>query len=177
MRGMDDSRTISRPVARRRPLITAGIVLGIGLGGFVDGILLHQVLQWHHMLTSAGFPADSVANLRIDSLADGLFHAFAWVFTVAGVYLLWCAVGRAEVPRSTPTLWGAIAIGWGMFNLVEGIVDHQVLGIHHVNETAPREHWIWWDLGFLGLGLVLVIIGCVQVRAGRADRPAGVTPP
>ncbi len=29
-----------------------GIVLGVGLGGFVDGILLHQLLQWHHMLTS-----------------------------------------------------------------------------------------------------------------------------
>jgi hypothetical protein len=25
--------------------------MGVGLGGFVDGILLHQILQWHHMLT------------------------------------------------------------------------------------------------------------------------------
>jgi uncharacterized membrane protein len=26
----------------RRPLISAGTLLGIGLGGFVDGIVLHQ---------------------------------------------------------------------------------------------------------------------------------------
>lgn len=28
-----------------------GFLLGIGFGGFVDGIVLHQLLQWHHMLT------------------------------------------------------------------------------------------------------------------------------
>lgn len=29
-----------------------GVLLGLGLGGFVDGILLHQILQRHHMLSS-----------------------------------------------------------------------------------------------------------------------------
>ncbi|ELB87945.1 hypothetical protein Rwratislav_37287 [Rhodococcus wratislaviensis IFP 2016] len=50
-----------------------GIILGIGLGGFVDGILLHQLLQWHHMLTSTDtdnvgidtYPADTVHGLEI----------------------------------------------------------------------------------------------------------------
>src|SRR4051794_35429080 len=37
-----------RPARLRLP----GTILGVGLGGFVDGILLHQILQWHHMLTS-----------------------------------------------------------------------------------------------------------------------------
>jgi uncharacterized membrane protein len=45
--------------------IAAGLLFGLGLGGFFDGILLHQVLQWHHMLTSAGYPADSVQNLGV----------------------------------------------------------------------------------------------------------------
>jgi uncharacterized membrane protein len=44
----------------------AGIFLGLGLGGFFDGIILHQVLQWHHMLTSAGFPANNLANLEFN---------------------------------------------------------------------------------------------------------------
>ena len=35
-----------------RPLISAGTLLGIGLGGFVDGIVLHQMLQVHNMLSA-----------------------------------------------------------------------------------------------------------------------------
>ena len=41
----------------------AGIFFGLGLGGFFDGIVLHQLLQWHHMITSAGYPADTLENL------------------------------------------------------------------------------------------------------------------
>lgn len=39
--------------------LAGGLLLGLGLGGFFDGIILHQVLQWHHMLTSAGFPPNT----------------------------------------------------------------------------------------------------------------------
>jgi uncharacterized membrane protein len=67
-----------------------GILLGIGLGGFVDGIVLHQLLQWHHMLTSEGsFPATTVAGLETNTLWDGIFHAAAWVAVVAGLWILW----------------------------------------------------------------------------------------
>ncbi|MCK1539441.1 DUF2243 domain-containing protein, partial [Bradyrhizobium sp. 176] len=31
--------------------ISAGVLLGLGLGGFFDGIVFHQLLQWHHMLS------------------------------------------------------------------------------------------------------------------------------
>jgi uncharacterized membrane protein len=50
-------------------------LFGLGLGGFFDGIVLHQVLQWHHMLTDAGYPATSIENLQINTLWDGFFHA------------------------------------------------------------------------------------------------------
>jgi uncharacterized membrane protein len=155
--------------SRRTPLIAAGVLLGLGLGGFADGIVLHQVLQWHHMLTSAGVPPDSVENLRLNTLWDGLFHASTWIFTVLGLFLLWRALGRSDVPWSTSTLLGTLLLGWGTFNLVEGVVDHQMLAIHHVNETVPQAQWIWWDLGFLVFGLVLVAAGSFFVRAGRAD--------
>ena len=59
---------------RRRPSdsITApGLLLGVGFGGLFDGIALHQILQWHHMLTSTDtdnvgieyYPADTVHGL------------------------------------------------------------------------------------------------------------------
>src|SRR5215204_3867153 len=63
--------------------VSAGILFGLGLGGFFDGIVLHQILQWHHMLTSAGYPADSVENLKINTFWDGLFHGAGALHPVA----------------------------------------------------------------------------------------------
>ena len=52
--------------------VSADMLLGLGLGGFFDGIVLHQLLQWHHMLTSPGYPPDNVRNLEINTLWDGI---------------------------------------------------------------------------------------------------------
>ena len=62
---------------------------------------------------------------------------------------------------------GHDADGFGIFNLVEGIVDHHVLGIHHFNEIVPRDQWIWWDLGFLIWGAVMLAGGWLLLRRGR----------
>ena len=79
-----------------------------------------------------------------------------------------------DVLWSTSTLAGALLLGWGTFNLVEGVIDHHILRIHHVSETVPQAQWIWWDLGFLASGLLLVAAGSFLLRAGRADEaPAG----
>jgi uncharacterized membrane protein len=59
--------------------LAPGVWLGIGLGGIVDGIVLHQILQWRHMVTSAGYPPDSLPNLVVNTLFDGLFHATTWM--------------------------------------------------------------------------------------------------
>jgi hypothetical protein len=40
---------VERSRDERGRLTTPGILLGLGLGGFVDGIVLHQILQWHHI--------------------------------------------------------------------------------------------------------------------------------
>jgi uncharacterized membrane protein len=65
-------------------------MLGVGLGGLFDGIVLHQILQWHHMLTSQGdFPATTVRGLEVNTLWDGLFHATTYVFVAIGVFMLW----------------------------------------------------------------------------------------
>jgi len=152
---------------RLGPLVVAGIALGIGLGGFVDGILLHQVLQWHHMLTAhEEYAATTVHNLEVNTLWDGLFHTGTWVFTVLGVGYLWRA-GRMEGVRwSGIAFVGALAGGWGLFNLVEGIVDHHILGIHHVRDDLGGP--LAWDLGFLVFGALLVLGGAMLIRAAAA---------
>jgi uncharacterized membrane protein len=151
---------------------SAGILFGLGIGGFFDGIMLHQVLQWHHMLTSAGYPPDTVHNLKVDTLWDGLFHMTTYVFVVGGLVVLWRHAERVHVRWSPKLLAGTLLMGFGIFNLVEGIVDHQVLGIHHVNETVPREQWIYWDLGFLAWGALMLLGGWYLKRSGRRETPS-----
>jgi uncharacterized membrane protein len=150
-------------VATRILPLAPGVLLGIGLGGFVDGIVLHQMLQWHHMLTSAGYPPDSVRNLTINTLFDGVFHALTWIATAVGLFLLHRAA-KAGFAWSGYRLLGGMAIGWGAFNLIEGVVNHHVLGLHHVKENAANP--LWWDLAFLTLGAVLVVVGVTLSRRG-----------
>jgi uncharacterized membrane protein len=149
--------------------VPAGILFGLGLGGFFDGIVLHQLLQWHHLVTSAGYPPDSVENLKINTFWDGLFHALTYVFVAAGLAVLWRAARRTHLRWSSKLLLGTLLMGFGLFNLVEGTINHQVLGLHHVNETAPREQWIYWDLGFLAWGAAMLIGGWLLLRAGRRE--------
>src|ERR1044071_2641041 len=99
----------------RGAILSSGLLLGTGLGGFVDGIVLHQILQWHNMLSSVRPPADLVA-MKYNMFWDGLFHAFTWVMVSLGVARLWLAARRADVPWSTRTFVGSLIGGWGLFN-------------------------------------------------------------
>lgn len=145
----------------RRPLITAGTLLGIGMGGFLDGILFHQLLQLHNML-SAKFPVREVdirtlaINLEINMFWDGLFHVFTWVVTAIGIAMLWHTVRQQSVLLSTRTFVGSLSLGWGLFNLVEGVINHHILHLHHVTESTGH---LLWDLIFLGSGVVLMLLG------------------
>jgi uncharacterized membrane protein len=152
--------------------ISAGVLFGLGLGGFFDGIVLHQLLQWHHMVTSAGYPPDSVENLRVNVFWDGVFHAATYLFTALGLAVLWRYARRCHIRWSGKLLPGALLIGFGLFNLVEGTVNHHLLRLHHVNETVPREQWIYWDIGFLVWGAAMLIGGWLLLRAGRRDTAA-----
>jgi uncharacterized membrane protein len=154
-----------------------GIILGVGLGGFVDGILLHQLLQWHHLLSSTDtdrigvpyYPVDTVSGLEMNTLWDGLFHTVTWLAILTGLALLYSRVTRSRGRLWTSrALWGWMLVGWGSFNLVEGVVDHHVLGIHHVR-GGPGQ--LWWDLGFLVLGGVLVAVGWLLQRGSRVLDP------
>ncbi|GEN06808.1 Uncharacterized membrane protein [Myxococcus fulvus] len=150
-------------VGNRRPLLAAALLLGVGMGGFVDGILLHQILQWHNMLASQ-VPVMDLVSSKVNMFWDGLFHAFTWLTTATGLALLWRAGTRADVPWSGRVLLGGALMGWGLFNVVEGLIDHQFLGLHHVK---PGPHQLAWDLGFLAFGVVLLLVGGAWVRAGR----------
>ncbi|KST64911.1 DUF2243 domain-containing protein [Mastigocoleus testarum] len=156
----------TRPL-NRRPLIIAGILLGIGQGGFFDGIVFHQILQWHHMFTNIE-TSQTVNGFELNTIGDGFFHAFDWLMTIAGIVTLWLAVKRDDVPKSTPIFIGSFTIGAGLFNLVEGIINHHILQIHHVR---PGAHQLAWDLSFLGIGLLAIAIGWVILLRTKVSAP------
>ncbi|MFY1687799.1 DUF2243 domain-containing protein [Plantactinospora sp. WMMB782] len=168
-----DARPETGPASLRLP----GVVLGVGLGGFVDGILLHQILQWHHMLSSTDtdnvgvryYDPKTVPGLEMNTVWDGLFHAVCWLAVLVGLAILYSRVTRHRRRVWTSrVLWGWILVGWGLFNLVEGILDHHILGVHHVYAGA---HQLWWDIAFLVLGALLVAAGWLLQRGGRSFDP------
>jgi uncharacterized membrane protein len=164
----------------RRPLIAAGLVLGVGMGGFVDGILFHQILQWHNMVSAKYPTAGSVPltdqdvltlrrNVEVNMFWDGMFHAFTWAMNAVGLYMLFEAARRPEVPWSRRTLVGSMLLGFGLFNLLEGVVDHHVLHLHHVREDLGVSVW---DYGFLASGVVLMLAGWGLISTAKEDAPA-----
>ena len=141
-----------------------GVVLGLGLGGFADGIALHQIAQWHNM-GSAVVPPISMAAMRQNMAWDGWFHAATLALTVAGVYLL-LRDARAGRPLPAATAFtGQLLLGWGIFNLVEGVIDHHLLGIHHVRDMpqhVPLYDWLFLAIG--GVGLLALGWGLARPR-------------
>jgi uncharacterized membrane protein len=150
--------------------VIAAVLLGIGLGGFIDGIVLHQVLQWHH-LVSTPIPPDTVPNLEHNTFWDGVFHLGTWAVTVAGVFVLASSDGARSDPGGARRVVGGMLAGWGGFNLVEGLVDHHILGLHHVR---PGPDQLVYDLGFLLIGAVLLAAGVTLVRSATSRGRAAV---
>jgi uncharacterized membrane protein len=152
----------------------AGFLLGAGLGGFFDGIVFHQILQWHHLLSSV-VPPTSIDTMQLNTLADGLFHAAVWIATLAGVFVL-ASSADVRVAGRFRALVGGLLLGWGVFNVVEGVVDHLLLGIHHVR---PGPDQLLYDLAFLVWGGAMIVVGLAVVRAAprtadaRAAAPRG----
>jgi uncharacterized membrane protein len=156
------------------PPRTSGLLFGLGLGGFVDGIVLHQILQWHHMVSATDdAPMTTVAGLELNTVADGFFHLATWLLVVAASITMLAAWRQDRIAPNYPFHLGLVLAGWGVFNVVEGLIDHQLLGVHHVRDDlgAPLS----WDLGFLAFGVLLVVGGWALHRRGvavLARRPA-----
>ena len=145
------------------PARAPAFLFGMGIGGFVDGIVLHQLLQWHHMLshTESG-DTKTVAGLELNTLADGLFHSVMWVLVVAAAALTVRARRQGRLSGRWSFHTGLVLCGWGIFNIVEGLVNHQLLQIHHVRDDLGGP--LAWDLGFLAVSVVLAVAGWLLFR-------------
>ena len=101
---------------------------------------------------------------------DGIFHSTTYLFVTTGLFLLWRASQRPHFYWSAKLLIGTMLMGFGAFNVVEGLVDHHLLGIHHVNELVDARYRIYWDIGFILWGAAML----ANDRC-RGARGAGLT--
>ncbi|MFZ3417607.1 DUF2243 domain-containing protein [Arthrobacter sp. 3Tela_A] len=146
---MSSSGTAAPRPHRRNVL--SGVLVGIGTAAFIDEVLFHQLLQWHH------FYDQSTASVGLFS--DGLFHAFGWFAIVAGLFLFADLRRRAIL---IPARWGgAVLLGAGAFQLYDGTVQHKLLNLHQIRyevELLPYDlAWNAAALLMLGAGIFLLL--------------------
>lgn len=143
-------------------------VLGFALGGFFDGILLHQILQWHHLLSLV----PGAGSLRMQVVWDGYFHALMYAVAALALWGLW---RTRDVPqgRSGTGLVGAALVGFGAWHAVDAVASHWLLGIHRIRIDSAQP--LAWDLLWLaGFGIVPALVGWLILRraSGRKGAPA-----
>jgi uncharacterized membrane protein len=152
---------------QRRAGVLPALLLGTGLGGFVDGIVLHQILQWHHMVShTPGNAPNSLSGLQVNTRADGYFHSAAWLCVAAGTLWMFADRHGGKPGMSPRSLVGLMLVGWGAFNIAEGVIDHHILGLHHVRDDLGGP--LAWDLGFLVVSAVLAVAGWLLHRSSLA---------
>lgn len=152
-----------------RPLAWAGFLLGISLGGFFDGILLHQILQWHHLLSNV----QAVQDMRMQVLADGLFHGLMYAIAAVALFKLWRSRAVYATPGADTLLWATALIGFGVWHILDAVLSHWITGIHRIKVDSPNP--LAWDLfWFAAFGLLPLGLGWALRRPGNS-RPGGGT--
>lgn len=131
-------------------------LFGVGIIAMIDGIVFHQLLQWHSVYM------DTDRSHQI--MSDGLFHLFSLVILFIGGILLWNR-GDLSSSRSQHIFWGASLLGAGWFNFLEGIINHHLLQIHHVNPLSPNR--LLFDLAYDASGLLIILAGWLIYRKGK----------
>jgi uncharacterized membrane protein len=148
-----------------RDLLVAGGVIGLALGGFFDGILLHQVLQWHHFLSLV--PGEALRDIRNQILADGMFHVAVYAIAAVGLVLLWRARGGFAAGGSDRQLLGAALLGFAAWQAADVGIFHWIIGIHRIRVDVPDP--LAWDIGWLVVtGIPPLLFGLLLIRGGGA---------
>lgn len=155
-----DSRVPDFPSWR---FVWACSLLGFSLAGFFDGILLHQILQWHHLLIA--LEGAAFADMRVQILADGLFHLFMYVLAFVGLWLLWRARSEFVQPCADKPALAYSLIGFGTWHVIDAFVVHWMLGFHRIRMDA--DNLLLWDL------IWLVLFGVIPLAVGWMMRGGG----
>ncbi|MEK3765431.1 DUF2243 domain-containing protein [Solibacillus sp. FSL K6-4121] len=124
----------------------SGILFGVGLIAFVDETVFHQLLRWHHFYDKS--------TTDIGLISDGIFHAFSWFATIAGLFLF------ADLRRRNGLIFqrwlGGVLLGIGVFQLYDGIIQHKWMRIHQIRYV---DNVIVYDIIWNVSALIILLIG------------------
>lgn len=157
------------PASPDRSLLVAGGVLGFALGGFFDGILLHQVLQWHHFLSLV--EGEALRDLRTQVLADGMFHVVVYAIAGGGLWLLWRARGGFTGSVTDRVLLGSALLGFSLWQFTDVVVFHWILRIHRIRVGVDNP--LLYDIGWTVVFGVPTLIAALWIfrRGGWGGTP------
>lgn len=132
----------------------SGILFGIGLVAFIDEMVFHQLLHWHH------FYDKSTTNIGL--VSDGLFHALSWFATIGSLFMF------ADLRRRN-ALWlkrwqGGVFLGAGAFQLYDGIIQHKLMRLHQIRydvDILPYD--LIWNI----IAGALIVLGAFLVYRTR----------
>jgi uncharacterized membrane protein len=136
------------------------VLIGVGLGAWLDVIVFHDLLQWHHLI-SGPVSMRTLHGLQRNVRADGIFLACSWAVVAAGVALLWRAArARADVPVAAASA-GLVLLGWGLFNVLDEALFHLALGLHHIRQGHSH---VGYDAPYGAVALIQVLAGASLAR-------------
>ena len=148
------------PTFARRRSALAGVLIGIGTAAFLDETVFHQILHWHH------FYDRSTSNAGL--VSDGLFHAFGWLAIVLGLFLFADLQRRGSAIRIR--LWAGGLVGWGGFQLYDGVIQHKLLGLHQIRYQVPL---VPYDVAWNFAGGAALVVGLLLLRRSTVRTEQG----
>ncbi len=155
----DVSAQQTRAPASTGRSVLAGVLMGLGVAAFIDEVVFHQLLRWHHFYDRS--------TLDVGLVSDGFFHAGGWLAMVTGLFLF------ADLQRRRVTVpkrvWAGGFLGWGGFQIYDGIIQHKLLGLHQIRYDVDL---LPYDLIWNGAAVVGLAIGAwLLLGSARTVRP------
>jgi uncharacterized membrane protein len=168
------ARTVAPAASGPDPgaLAWSAALLGAALGALLDGIVFHQVLQVHDMISTSLPPTTLVAK-NTNMFWSGIFYLAVYALPLVGIASLWGMAGRIRPATRPGAFWGALVGGAGAFNLYDTLTYHGVLRLHNIVEVTSSP-WAWniaW--GIFG-GALLVLGGLAMQRGLQLPRRSDV---
>ncbi|CAH1222921.1 hypothetical protein PAECIP111891_05411 [Paenibacillus allorhizoplanae] len=136
----------------------SGILFGLGLVGFIDETVFHQLLHWHHFYDKS--------TTQIGLISDGLFHAFSWFVTVGSLFMF--ADLRRRKALYLKRWVGGILLGAGFFQLYDGTIQHKIMRLHQIRYVPDV---IIYDTTWNISAIIMLFVGIMLTLHSRTNAP------